>query len=268
MKKHLLTIAALTILLASTSLAGIRSEGKYSGVVIFDRWGGCTLYSGIYLMYISDGVKEQLRPEADKCVQIDATQVEQPLNPGDGLIKKFNVLGSAPAAKEWESPEGLELTVAGAFEDGDTPSFVIRVENVDDKPRTLWMDCLAPTVLAAQAKPRRGRSPSDGPAVAVITRQAFWVGSSDGPRMQSKGVDQTNLYQWAVTAPRTLERTVLLQPKNAFELHMALNLPQGEYEILAGYGGGVHEGQCVASNRIGFDVKQDGSAVLVNTAGR
>ena len=50
----------------SACLAGERGSGKYSGVVIFDRWGGCTLYSGIYVMYISEGVKEQLRPEAGR----------------------------------------------------------------------------------------------------------------------------------------------------------------------------------------------------------
>jgi hypothetical protein len=30
--------------------AGIRATGKYSGVVIYDRWGGCILFSGVYLM--------------------------------------------------------------------------------------------------------------------------------------------------------------------------------------------------------------------------
>ena len=41
---------------------GIRSPGKYSGVVVFDRWDGCTLYSGIYVMYISEKTKDGLRP--------------------------------------------------------------------------------------------------------------------------------------------------------------------------------------------------------------
>src|SRR5687767_1264410 len=136
MTKRLSTITAAVALLATLCLAGIRSEGKYSGVVIFDRWGGCTLYSGIYVMYISEGVKEQLRAEAGKCVQIDATQVEQPHNDGDGLIKKLTILGPALEAKAWESPEGLKLTVVRAFEDGNAPAFVIRVENVSEKPKT------------------------------------------------------------------------------------------------------------------------------------
>jgi hypothetical protein len=74
-KRHL----ALTLFLglASTAFAGIRGPGKYNGVVIFDRWDGCHLYSGAYLMEISEQVKESLRPYRDKAVLIDAQEVEQ-----------------------------------------------------------------------------------------------------------------------------------------------------------------------------------------------
>ena len=46
----------LAVLFGSTLVceAGLRAPGKYSGVVIFDRWDGCTLYSGIYVMYVSE----------------------------------------------------------------------------------------------------------------------------------------------------------------------------------------------------------------------
>ncbi len=263
MSKRFSTTIAAVALLVSVCLAGIRSEGKYSGVVIFDRWGGCTLYSGIYVMYVSEGVKEQLRPEAGKCVQLDATKVEQPMNPGDGLIKQFKLLGAAPAAKEWESPEGLKLTVVRAFEDGNAPEFIIQVENVSDKQRTLRMDSLAPTLLAAKTKGGDRWSPSDGPSAAVVTRQSFWIGT-DGPRMQ--GANET--WQWKVVAPQKLVEKVSLDPKAVFELRLSFKLPPGEYEFLAGYGGGTHDGQCIASNLIGFDVKEDGTAVLAKSAGR
>lgn len=263
MNKHPTTFVAAAALLASVCLAGIRSEGKYSGVVIFDRWDGCTLYSGIYVMYISEGVKEQLRPEAGKCVQIDATQVEQPMNPGDGLIKKLTLLGPAPAAKEWESSEGLKITVVRAFEDGNAPQLIIRVENVGDKPGTLHMNSLAPTLLAAKTKGGDLWSPSDGPSTAVVTRQSFWIGT-DGPRMQ--GANET--WQWKVIAPQKLEKDETLDPKAVFELRLSFKLPAGEYEFLAGYGGGVHDGQCIASNLIGLDVKPDGTAVVAKAAGR
>ena len=263
MSKRVSTIVAALALLATVCLAGERFSGKYSGVVIFDRWGGCTLYSGIYVMYISEGVKEQLRPEAGKCVRIDATTVEQPRNPGDGLIKKFDLLGPAPAARESESPEGLKLTVARAFEDGNAPEFTLRVENDSDKPRTLHMDSLAPTVLAAKATGGDRWGPSDGPSSAVVTRQSFW--SMHWPRLGA-GLDER--WPWKVVVPQELKPHVSLDPKAVFELRLSFTLPAGEYEFLAGYGGGVHAGQCIASNLIGFDVKQDGTAVVAKVAGR
>jgi len=53
---------------APTLLAGIRGPGEYNGVVIYDRWDNCYLFSGVYLMYISDPVKELLRPYQGKSI--------------------------------------------------------------------------------------------------------------------------------------------------------------------------------------------------------
>ncbi len=63
-------------LLATDVRAGERGPGKHSGVVVFDRWDGCTLYSGIYVMYISERVKDKLRKHAGKSVQIDPLAFE------------------------------------------------------------------------------------------------------------------------------------------------------------------------------------------------
>lgn len=260
---RLSTIVIALALLPTVCLAGIRSEGKYSGVVVFDRWDGCTLYSGVYVMYISEDVKEQLRDHAGKCVQIDATDVVQPMNPGDGLIRQFKVLGTAPPAREWESLDGLKLSIVRAFEDGHTPEFLIRVENVGDKPRVLRMDALAPTLLRAQTAGSNGLSPADGPSIAAVTRQSFWI-HGEGPRMQ----ETNETWQWRVTSPEKLNASVSLDPKATFELRLSFSLPPGEYDFLAGYGGGVHENQGIASNRVGFDVRQDGTAVVVKAADR
>ena len=78
-------------------------------MVVFDRWDGCTLYSGIYVMYISERVKNKLRKQAGKSVQIDAIKVHQPKNPGDGLITEFTYLGPAPQTMNWVSLSGVEL---------------------------------------------------------------------------------------------------------------------------------------------------------------
>lgn len=84
-----------SLLLVNVAAAGIRTAGKYSGVVFFDRWGGCILFSGVYLMYISEEVKENLREYNGQAIEIDSLEVVQPVNPGDGLIKRFNVIGAA-----------------------------------------------------------------------------------------------------------------------------------------------------------------------------
>jgi len=44
----------------------------------FDRWDTCFLLSGHFVTYISDAVKDELRPYKGKAMQIDASDVFQP----------------------------------------------------------------------------------------------------------------------------------------------------------------------------------------------
>ena len=255
--RRVICVFAILFLSTSLTLAGIRSAGKYSGVVVFDRWGGCTLYSGVYVMYISESVKEQLREHAGKCVLIDATTVEQPENPGDGLIKKFTYLGGAPEGRAWESPKGLEISIASTFKNGESPAFDIAVKNTSDQPKTIRMENLAPTLLAKKGPSYWG--PSDGPSEAVITRSNFWIGGNDGPRM----VGGNDTWGWKVTKPEKIEKEYVLKPDEKFEISLTFSLPKGEYEFLAGYGGGVQEGQTAASKLIAFDVDDKSHATAV-----
>ncbi len=61
MKKIARAFAVLVTALTISSIAGIRGPGKYAGVVVFDRWDSCYIYSGVYLMYVSQKVSEPLR---------------------------------------------------------------------------------------------------------------------------------------------------------------------------------------------------------------
>src|SRR5215472_16176797 len=97
-------------LLTAAVFGGERGPGKYSGIVIFDHWDTCYLYSGNYLMYISDGKKEILRPFQGKSIEIDAEEVFQPINPGDGLITRFKIVGPAPTKEDLPTIDGLKLT--------------------------------------------------------------------------------------------------------------------------------------------------------------
>ena len=261
-KRFLAAGGVVALIVASACFAGIRSAGKYAGVVVFDRWGGCTLYSGVYVMYVSEAVKDGLRSRAGQCVEIDATKVEQPMNPGDGLIKAFTYLGVPPVAPDWAAPvSGVKLTLRPTFHDGERPAFELRVENVGDRPVTLLLDELAPTVLARHGKGADPWGPSDGPSSAVVTRDAFWVDES-----RVEGANDT--WHWSVTSPAKFDRRVEVEPKGVFTVDLALRLPPGQYDVLAGYGGGVQQYQCVASNLTGIDVATDGRATLPKVDGR
>jgi hypothetical protein len=63
----------LTLRFALLANAGLRGPGKYSGVVVFDRWHTCFLLSGPYITYISENVKNDLRPYTGKAIQVDAS---------------------------------------------------------------------------------------------------------------------------------------------------------------------------------------------------
>ena len=249
-------------ILSAVAFAGIRGPGKYCGVVVYDRWDSCTLYSGVYLMYISEGVKAKLREHAGKCVRIDAKKVHQPVNPGDGLISDLVLLGPAPPAKDWVSLDGLELRAVPAFANGERPRITIAIRNSADKDVKVFAGQFAPTLLTKKADNKFKFIPSDGPSFAVITRHAFSAGPDNEPRTSGRGIENGQSYAWSIDAP--LPDTFILKPREERTVTMSLELPQGEYDFLAGYGGGVHEGKCLATNLVAFDVDHEGKAILVD----
>ncbi|MHC4519946.1 MAG: hypothetical protein ACYTAS_15260 [Planctomycetota bacterium] len=248
---------------------GRRAPGKYCGTPIFDRWDGCTLYSGIYVMYISEKVKESLRPYAGKAIQIDAQEVNQPINPGDGLIGKFVYLGAAPTnqAQAWVKLAGLHLESSVKIDEDSKPVATMSIENQGDEPVKLFSQELALTLLTKQDEARHRVSfVSDGPSFALITRQNFEVGARE-PRWQGKGVRGGTPYFWTIGKANALPHSFTLVPKEKKQILVRFDLPDGQYDFLFGYGGGVHAGKCLAGNLSAFDVK-DSRARRVKVAGR
>lgn len=247
--------AALLATAPTPAVAGLRWLGKYTGVVLFDRWDACTLYSGIYVMYVSEQVKAGLRPYAGQAVQLDATDVSQPINPGDGLIRAFRVLGDAPDTDDWLGPvAGLGLATDLRFV-GGRAEVRLTVRNDSDRAVTVHADHLAPTLLA-RAAPPGFLACHDGPSVAVLTRcelfnQPFGTCVRSGRRLY-----------WRVTSGPVRGLTPLA-PGQRMVTAMLLNAPPGEYQFLFGYGGGCQETRCVASNLVSFDVGSDGRATAV-----
>lgn len=241
--------------------AGIRSPGEYCGIVIFDRWDGCTLYSGIYVMYISEKVKEGLRKYAGQPVQIDAKEVSQPENPGDGLIGKFEYLGKAPADRNWVKAEGLHLESSITVGKDGKAIATITIENKGADAVKLFSQELAFTLLVKKNGKEGILGVSDGPSFALITRQSFEIGT-DEPRWKGEGIAWGTTYSWTIGKENALPHEFTIESKARKEIRIAFDLPDGEYDFLCGYGGGVHEGQCVASNLSAFDVKEGKTKVV------
>jgi hypothetical protein len=166
-------LAAIAVCLALCSLltdvhAGMRGRGKYSGVVIFDRWDTCFLLSGPYITYISDAVKEALRPHAGQAIQIDVSNLTQPINPGDALAKSYLILGQAPDDPSHPIADKLEIKTRSVFDSKKGPWFDITVRNVSLEKVRVNPSEVGVTLLGINRGVFFGAS--DGKSVAWITR--------------------------------------------------------------------------------------------------
>ena len=245
-------LAALLVSAAVPLHSGIRGRGKYSGVVIFDRWDTCFLLSGPYVTYISNSVKEGLRPYVGQAVQVDATDVYQPDNPGDALIRQYTLVGLAPESK-YLPLGGLSLRVRPAFDKG-IPSFIVDIRNGGD--RAIWVrtDQIGITVLGAR---KSTVSPSDGFSEAILTRSSLLFHGG-----REWGIDGGVLHvYYTIAGQSVLLDRVQLMPQSSFQVKLTFDISPGEYQFLFGYGGGVHETASLASNAISFTVGLSGAVV-------
>jgi hypothetical protein len=237
--------------------AGIRGPGKYCGVVVFDRWDTCFLLSGPYITYISESVKNDLRPYKGKAIQIDASNVFQPENPGDALIRKYEIIGPAPDTHRWAMLDGLELSARGDFGPHGTPTFLLEIRNTGSGPIEVNNHEVSPVLLAPMSKPIPFQV-SDGLSMAVITRGdlvnlSSWRSTVDGV---------TRSYSYAIDSQTHSPERFQLNPGQSMRDRITFEVPPGQYQFMFGYGGGVHEEKSLASNAISFDLSDDGTATL------
>jgi hypothetical protein len=250
-----------------TGLCGIRGPGKYSGIVIFDRWDTCHLYSGAYVMEISEKVKESLRPFAGQAMEINAQEVFQPMNPGDGLITKLQVVGAAPEPGNggFGHPpmlEGLTLKAIPNFAAQGGDELIIRLRNSGESKREIDTDALAPT-LFAKKQDMECLNPSDGASYVPITRTNvnFMSSQEAGDSCLVNGRGRT--VKMRLLPGLAISPKFDLAPGQSIEIRLQFELSVGEYQFLAGYGGGVHAVRAIASNILSFDVDEAGKPHLV-----
>jgi hypothetical protein len=237
------TACLLAVLgLVSLAIAGIRVPGKYSGVVFFDRWGGCILFSGVYLMYISEDVKEGLRQYDGQAIEIDALEVIQPINPGDGLIKRLNVIGPAHRKQTAYTVEGTKLEAQPTAINPPFATLTLTIMNKGTDVATINSSEIGFALLGQRTTDERSLSPSDGPSTAVITRTNV---------LNPHSSDESHSY--VITDEDRLPASFSLAPQGSKTTRITFMLPRGSYQFLAGYGGGVHETYLVVSNPVSID---------------
>jgi hypothetical protein len=263
------SIVILPCIVAAVSTFGsVRGPGEYSGVVIFDRWGVCHLYSGVYLMEISEKVKASLRPFQSKAVRVNAQEVYQPINPGDGLITKLQVLGPAreTVSAHFGGPPNLDdlsLRVIPNFPPRGTDELIIELRNDGKNRREINTDSLGPTLLSRK-QGLECFDPSDGPSYAAVTRSNITL-LHDGPAGGSCLVDgKGRTVKLGLLPGFAISRRFELDPGQSIEVPLRFELSTGQYEFLAGYGGGVHEVRVLVSNLVDFDVDRVGKGHLTN----
>lgn len=256
-RKFSTTLLIIT-LYVGTAFAGIRAPGKYSGIVIFDRWDTCYLYSGIYLMYVSEKTKEKLRKYEGQSVFIYAKEVFQPINPGDGLIGKYKFLGLAKSKGAGLSD--LTLKIVPQFAGEGAPKFLLEIENKMGRAVSVSPGALALTLLGA--KRDKMFSPSDGKSDAWITRQPFKHPSfiKEMFPKKSKYITWGDNDEFYFDIDENLPDAIDIQPNQKREISLSFHLPKGEYDFLCGYGGGVHEEKGLVSNIVAFTVDDNGKA--------
>ena len=256
---RLVSLLTLTLFACGAVLvahAGIRGPGKYCGVVVFDRWDTCFLLSGHFITYISSAVKEELRPYQGKAIQVDASDVFQPTNPGDALIRHCKIIGLAPDKRRWATLEGLELIASSDFGSQGTPTFVLEIRNTSNRPIEVNSHEFGPTLLTQI--PKSQFMASDGNSTAVITR-----GDLVNPPSWESTVGGVALsYSYTIEDKTRLPEKFRLGPGQSVKTRITLAVSPGQYQFMLGYGGGVHEEKSLASNAVSFAVSDVGTAIL------
>lgn len=254
-----LALLLVLLVLPSPVPGGIRGPGKYYGVVVFDQWGTCYLFGGVYLMYISEKAKENLRRYEGQSIILDAKKVFQPINPGDGLITDFKVVSHGEGAPPARG-DGLVITVKSEFEGGDKPRFAIEVRNAGARRVEVEPSAIGPTLFGERVEGEFS-SPSDGKSTARVTRCSLAEGRVCGESHRREGEElREYLLRVEAAGGHSSFDPFTLGGGEAKEFRVTLSVPAGKYDFMSGYSPGVHEGRGIASNIISFTVGENGRA--------
>src|SRR5260370_33750592 len=85
-------------------------------------------------------------------MQVDAPEVAQPMNPGDAIIRKYEIIGPAPDNHYWVMLDGLELLAQSDFGPQRTATFLIELRNTGNKPVKVKSSEFGPTLVGVSPK--------------------------------------------------------------------------------------------------------------------
>ena len=174
---------------------------------------------------------------------MDALEVTQPTNPGDGLIQKLKVLGPAPPSKSPFTFEGIKLNARPVAVEGVRAAIELTVTNESDTPAKIDTSQIGFVLLSERIA--GAQTPSDGPSTAVITRSNVFIGKgTSGLGNGEKVYSYSYIIPDSLRFPQSLE----LVPHTSRSTQIRFELPAGHYQFLAGYGGDVHESKLNVSN--------------------
>ena len=249
----LMLYAAVCVL--AVAHAGIRGRGKYSGVVFFDRWDSCLLLNGNDVMYIAESQKQRLRPYAGEAIDLDATEVLQPMNPGDARIQRYNILGAVDTSDD-AFRDGLRIEAESDF-GGRRPAFFVQTTNVGTRPIETGPGRFGPTLLGIN--PKNEFTPSDGKSVAWMTRVDLTDRGSS--RFETSANGSPLRANFAVDPGCRFPDPLTLQPNQSIRCRVTFDLPPGEFQFVVGYAR-TSQSRALVSNALSFRIEQDGTAVL------
>lgn len=188
-------------------------------------------------------------------MQSYASGASQPVNPGDGLITKYDIIGPAPD-RGWPQTDGIKIEIRPDFRAENTASFVVTVANTGRNGATIETSQLAQTLLGPN---KILFTPSDGKSLAWITRTSMLGGDHFG-KMHIDG--KLISFGSTIDAGNSLPADFELASGESRQTRITFRVPPGTYEFIVGYGGGVHDHKSLASNAVSFNVSKNGTITL------
>lgn len=251
-------LCLLASLFVATASAYLFGPGKYSGVVVFDRWGTCYLMSGPYVNYVASEVKSELLSYNGRAIEVDASKVDAfGFVDSDPMIRKYKIIGPAPAPKR-NQLDGLRLVAVQTFGQLSKPQFLIEFLNNGKFPIRLDRDEIG-ILLFEPAKPGRNNS-YDGSNL-LISRS----GIDPGSHISSQQIDGLKTAWGYIVDPNTRPPSLFsIAPGQSIKTLIRFKVEPGPYQFMFAYGGAVSSEASLVSNAIFFEVSGDGRAKVTD----